>query len=199
MRTVLAALFACCCALAVSPALAVSLDFSIATPTVQLGQQATVDVVISGLGSGIPPSIGCFDMDVSFDPSVLSVADVSFGPYLGSESGGEALSMSAPGSGVVQLASVSLLPNPDLDALQPASFTLATLTFSTLSVGSSPLSFSYYLVDDGNGDKLPINTGGGGVYVIPEPPALLSVLCGVGALQGAFLRRKMFGRRKTMR
>ncbi len=47
-----------------------------------LGSTFDVDVRVSDLVDGAAPSIGSFDLDVLFDPAILSVAGVTFGSAL---------------------------------------------------------------------------------------------------------------------
>ena len=134
--------------------------------------QVVVDIVISGLGSGVPPSVGTFDLDVSFDPSILSPTNVTFGPFLGDPDLAEALTNSNFLPGVVDFAELSLLSPSELDVLQPGAFSLATLAFDTLGPGSSPFVFTQIIVDDAFGNKLPI----------PEPATGLLLAAGLGAM-----------------
>ena len=54
-----------------------------APSVVEVGMKLDVDIIISSLGAGIAPSLGAFDLDIGFDPAILSPVDVSFGPLLG--------------------------------------------------------------------------------------------------------------------
>ena len=128
---------------------AISLDFVPSTQQVDIGSTVDVDIVISGLGDFTDPSLGVFDLDVIFDPTILSFDSVTFGLLLGDPSLGEAITVEdASTPGTVNLFEVSLLEGdavtcffcipPFLNDLQPSSFTLATLTFDTLSVGTKP-------------------------------------------------------------
>jgi hypothetical protein len=173
-----------------TPALAISLDFVPAAQTVLPGQLVTVDIVISGLGAGGTPSVGAFDLDVSFDATILSPLDVTFGPFLGDPSFFEALTSFTFSPGVVDFAEVSLLSVAALDARQSASFILATLSFDTLAMGMSPLTFSQIIVDDAFGQKLDIDEGSGKVNVVPEPGTLALLSTGVLDLLGYGWRRK---------
>jgi hypothetical protein len=166
---------------------AISLEFQPASITTA-GQPVMVEVVISGLGDFTPPSVGAFDLDVSFDPALLSPTDVTFGPFLGDPAFLEALTDFQFFPGVVDLAEVSLLLTVELDALQPESFTLATLTFNPLGVGTSPLIFFQVIVDDPFGGKLDIVPGEGSVTITPEPSTLL--LLGSGVMGLALWRRR---------
>lgn len=165
--------------LQIAPAGAVSLDFVPSQQTVDVGESFSVDLVISGLGSGGPPSVGSFDLDVSFDPAVLFPTGVLFGTFLGAPAFAEALIDAAFLGGAVDLAEVSLLTSSELDALQPDSFSLATLFFDAISLGSSGLEFSQALVDDTFGQKLDLTLGSGEVNVVPEPGTFVLAFLGL--------------------
>ena len=85
--------------------------------TVVPAQPMTADIVISGLAPGGPPSVGAFDLDVSFASAILSPTGVTFGSFLGIP-GLEALTDFKFLPGLVDLAEVSLLSPSALDALQ---------------------------------------------------------------------------------
>jgi hypothetical protein len=139
---------------------AVSLDFVPAVQTVAQGNSAGVAVRISGLGDGTAPSLGAFDLDVAFNPSVLDFIGISFGdPVLGDQldlSGlGSIISFSfAVGTGPANLSELSLALPDDLNALQAPAFTLATVTFAALAAGTSSLTFAVNALDDANGAPL---------------------------------------------
>lgn len=161
---------------------AVSLEFVPGNQTVNVGDPAVVDVLISGLGDGAASSVGTFDLNVSYDASILTAAGVTFGGFLGDGLLTSIQTVDLGGAGVADLAEVSLLFAFELDALQPASFTLATLTFDTLAAGTSPLVFSQALIGDGLGLPLQVNAGGGSVAAVPEPAFLLLLASGLAVL-----------------
>ncbi|MCI0527931.1 MAG: PEP-CTERM sorting domain-containing protein [Nitrospira sp.] len=186
---------------------AISLDFVPFSQDVVIGNPVDVDLVISGLGDFTDPSLATFDLDVFFDPAILSFNSVGFGPFLGDPSLGEAITTSdASTSGSVNLFEVSFLEGdattcvfcipPFLNDLQPSSFTLATLTFDTLAMGTSSLSFTLNALGDANGNPLGASLGSGSVTVsgdvavIPEPATLLLMGSGVVGLWA--LRKKRF-------
>ena len=166
-----------------TPALAISVDLVPSSVTVMAGDSLSVGVVISGLVAGGPPSVGAFDLTVSFNPAILSPTGVAFGLFLRNPGLLQALTGFNFLSGLVEFAEVSLLSPAALDALQPASFTLATLSFTALASGTTTLAFSQITVDDAFGNKL----------AIPEPGTLLllgSGLAGLGAVAWRRHRRR---------
>jgi hypothetical protein len=143
---------------------------------VATGNTVNVNVSISGLGN--PPSVGAFDLDVGFNPAVLSPTAVTFGSFLGDPLLFEALTafdFTTPG--VVEFAEVSLLSPSELNARQSSSFLLATLSFVAISNGTSPFTFvGTPRVDDAFGNKLGI----------PEPAT--AFLLGVGIIALLIIR-----------
>ena len=123
------------------PASATTINFSPSSQSVNVGTTTTVDLVISGLGGGAAPSLGTFDLDIGFDSSILSFSSATFGNQLDLFGLGDINSVT-PGVGTINLFELSLESAADLDSLQAGAFTLATLSFTALSNGSSPLSIS---------------------------------------------------------
>lgn len=166
-------------ALAPAGAGAISIGLSPALVTGTVGVAFDLDVVVSGLGDGVAPSLGSFDLDITFDPALLAFNSSSLVGALGAGS----LQSSGAAAGVLDLAEVSLLSPAELDALQTDSFVLATLRFTPIAEGTSSLGFSQAIAGDGFGAPLQVTTGGARVVaegVIPEPSALL--LFALGAL-----------------
>lgn len=154
-----------------APADPITLSAIPSSTSVTAGGVVSVPVFISGLGR--PPAVGAFDLSLAFNSLLLSPTMVVFGPFLGDPSLFEALTgfdFSTPG--IAEFAEVSLLTPAELNALQPPSFLLATLSFVGLGTGSIGFNFASVRVDDAFGNKLAIS--------IPEPATIL--LAGIGLL-----------------
>lgn len=154
----------------------------------KLGSQIDIPVTISGLGNHTAPSLGTFDLNISFDPVILKFSSVSFGdPILGNQ-----LDLDASGDnptfdglvspGVLNLFDLSLDDPNTLNALQAPEFTLATLTFDAIGLGTSFLNLSTNdaLLGDALGNSLPVVTIFNGRITVPAPSTL--ALFGIGAL-----------------
>lgn len=173
---------------------AATLNLAPASQMVNLGDTVTLEVVIDGLTEGAAPSLGAYDLAVTFDPAILDFLYVSFGdPVLGSQLdfiGGASIAESETSLGAVRLFEVSLESEADLNALQAASFVVATITFSTSNAGSTALGLQVNAASDAAGGALPVITAGATVDVlaVPEPSvvSLLAVgLCVCSLLQAA--------------
>ena len=85
----------------------IPVDFAPAAQTVDLGEQVTVDVVITP-GSDL---IGTFDLSVLWDSTLMTLADVVFGSALGDALFFETLEgFFDYGGGVVDVFQLSFLP-----------------------------------------------------------------------------------------
>lgn len=167
------------------PASATTISFSPSSQSVNVGSTTTVDLIIYGLGDGAAPSLGTFDLDIGFDSSILSFNSATFGNQLDLFGLG-AINSVTLGVGTINLFELSLESVADLDSLQTGAFTLATLSFTAISDGSSPLSISVNALGDAVGDPLQAELVAGNinsirnVNAVPEPSILL--LVGIGML-----------------
>lgn len=172
---------------------AIIIGFDPPVEVVPLGEPAVVDIIISGLGDFAPPSLSIFDLDVSFDNSILGFGSVTFGdPMLGDQLdplGLGSITADTPGVGTVNLFELSFDDPLTLDTLQAGSFTLATLSFDTLGLGTSPLGLTINALGDASGDPLEqVRADSGAVSVVPEPATFLLMGAGLAGIAG--LRRK---------
>lgn len=152
---------------------------------------AAVDIVITGLEAVAPQQVvSSYDLNVSYNPSVLQATGVSFGSFLGAS----LQNFDTSNPGVVELAEVSLESDASLALLQPDGFTLATLTFSAVQFGRSALTFVAVPVLGLNvigldADVLPVAGGQGAVEVVPEPQTLVLLGTGLVMLAGNWRRK----------
>lgn len=183
------------CTLHLPSATAALIDFQASSPDAVAGGSVAVNVAVSGLGDFAPESLGAFDIDVAYDPAVFAFSGYSLGALLGDLGSVQALDASGGDSGGnVNIAEVSLLSEAALDALQPAAFILATLTFDVLDLAlgaTSQLSLGSILLGNSGGDALPATGGGPATFVgssaVPTAGTLLLFLAG---LAGMLLARR---------
>jgi hypothetical protein len=146
--------------------------------TINVGDALNVDVKYSG---AVSPWLGGYDIDVTYDPTVLSL----FGVWWGDNFLAGSIRDATFTPGVVNVAEVSLSGLDDLGNAQSGHdpFRLFTLMFNpALAPGISVLSFQRVDLTDGDGHLLgPGQTPAGSVTVngvsgVPEPSAVLLFL-----------------------
>ncbi len=149
-------------------------------------------ITISGLGDFSGPSLGAFDFDIDFDPSVLRVNRVLINEGsldsqldlfdvdhdLGFFSGYSQTSSS------VNLYEVSLDLVSDLIALQPSEFILGVVLFDAIGVSGSHSDLTFrvnsFADQDGRSIKnLAVSNGHVRINVVPIPPSLLMFIPGI--------------------
>jgi hypothetical protein len=181
-------LFAACCFANSGLAANVILQLNPSSQPVSSGD--SVPLVLSVTGLGNPPSVGSFSIDIGFDSNLLSPQSVDFGNSLGDPTLSEALTSSLFGTGDVNVAEVSLLPNTTLDSLQTPAITLATINFLALGSGLAEFTYLGGPVDDGNGNLI-----FGTKTEIPEPATALGASLALVVLLLCSARRSGFGMR----
>jgi hypothetical protein len=150
------------------------------------GATVQLALTVSGLGAGTAPSLGVFDLDLSYNAAVLQFDSVSFGdPTLGDQLDlmgfGSLTAVDASVAGVVNLFELSLDLAGDLDFLQAEAFTLSVFTFTALGPGVSALALGIHSLGDSLGDPLAASATGGSVTVVPEP-AMSGLVLALGAI-----------------
>lgn len=171
-----------------SQASAASLIITPTLSTVALGDQVQVDITVEGLGDGASPSIGSYDIDILYDPASLSLASSVIGTSgsvfsseLDTFIGGSAKIIDTSVVGMVGLFEEAL-DFFSLETQQPAAFTLATLVFDTLALGTSIVDASVNSVITADGvTALGLQVSSATVTVVPLPgalPLMLSALIG---------------------
>jgi hypothetical protein len=158
--------------------------------TIGVGNTFTVTVAASNFIAGAAPSIGAFDLGVSFDSSILSLVSVAFGSGLSFPSGaGSIQDVTGAVGGAFSVAEVSLESEAALNTQQLDAFALFTITFNALNFGTSQISLTLNGLSNAAGDALSANLINSSVNVVPLPAAAWLLLSGIAAF-GAVARRR---------
>ncbi len=169
--------------LSLTPTLALalsSLSFEPSSSTGVVGDTIMVDLVWDGTGGMAPTYLGDFDLDVSYDPSIVSFLGGIIDPDLGVDSFG-CFDCAVDGStaGTVNLFEISFDSVLDVIANQDRlnnRFSLATLSFEGLTDGLSPLTLNGINFGDEFGGGITPTLINGDLTIetppTPEPPTL---------------------------
>lgn len=163
-----------------NPVWAISLSFNPFAQSVGAGASFEVDLVISGLEN---VDLGAFDVDISFDDSILQFKSYTLCNELGHLSWeADDWSLGDLGNGTVNINEVSWLW--DLSS-QSDSFTLARLFFTGLNTGTSDvtsgLMYSRVVLSDAFGLELVTDVESASVTIapVPEPGTLMLFAAGI--------------------
>jgi len=179
---------------------AITLEVVPSSSTVNKGGSLTADIKVSGLGDGSAPSLGAYDIDLTFDAGLFTFNSFTFGdPVLGNQLdlfGFGSVSGSSLVGNTLDLFEISLDLASDLDTLQAPEFILASVVFDVnqvLGVGLFDLSISPFGLSDSLGDSLDDdpNIIAAEVQVVPVPAAIWLFGTGLIGLIGFSKRRKV--------
>lgn len=178
---------------AVSNAAPVTLGFSPEAVNAPVGSSIDINLLVSGLGSGNAPSVGGYDIDVGYNPAVLSPLSVSFGdPSIGDQLDlwglGSYIEVNE-GADYANLVELSYDSPMDLDALQADSFTLATFRFYLWGEGTSSLDLAVNSLTDADGNILFPQLLSGSVNASPVSIPTSILLLGTGLTGLGWIRR----------
>jgi hypothetical protein len=175
---------------------AIRIDFDPASQISPVPGSVSVDVIVSELAGEI---VSAYDLDVTYDDSVLSATGITLTSALGEAFFFEAFYDSDLGtSGIVDFAGLSLLSDFALLALQGGdSVLLATITFDVIAPGPGLLGFTFDAFNDikgAGGLVLDVEPGTGVVNTssqqpIPEPGSLLMFAVGA-VITGSAIRHR---------
>jgi hypothetical protein len=182
---------------------ATSLSLAPATQDIGVGGSFELSLRIAGLGDHAAPSLGAFDLDVTFNSALVQFDSVSFGdPLLGDQLGPvtPSATRSTLSVGSLNLFSVSLDDPADVDSAQPSEFILATLHFTALAQGSSSFDLVNIIFGDANGDRLALDeTQNAGVNIMSQAvPEGATGWAGAMCLGALVVGHRQLSRRQTV-
>jgi hypothetical protein len=163
---------------------AFSISMDPAASVIGIGDSVAIALNVSGLVDNAAPSLGVYDIDVVWDPSIVQLGIVSIGdPLLGDQlnlAGLGTFTTITFGTGTLNLFELSLDSIADLNDKQAGSFTIATLNFTLLAAGTSDITPTVIQVGDANGRPLAVESITGAVVsAIPEPSGAVLALAGL--------------------
>src|ERR1700733_1498757 len=156
----------------------ITISLTPSSQTALLGSMVNMTLEIGGLGDHTAPSLGVFDLNLDFNPSILSFDNAVFGdPILSDQldptGGGNTITFASASSGSVELFDLSLDSANDLNNLQEPTFVLASLTFDAVDVGTSQLVLTINTLGDADGNPLSADVENANIDVnaspVPEP------------------------------
>ncbi len=157
-----------------SPAWSATLEVVASQPETLPGEMVDISIEIAGLGDFAAPSLGTFDLMLTYDPAIfdLEPGTAAVDLFLGDEMFGEAIVTISPGAGTIEILELSLLAIADLTALQPASFPLFSATFTSVGTGDGTFDLVVSQLGDKGGAPIPVN---GVTPVVVSAGTILSI------------------------
>lgn len=159
------------------PVYATNLSLESSAANVAIGGTFNVDLKISGLADQTAPSLSSFFAEVVYEGKFINFESVTYGNFLGEPTDPDQTDIvTIPEANKVSLDETSFLTTTELDALQPADFTLATLIFKASSAGSTTITFEDIDFSDADANSFIPVLEITSVNVIPLPGAFLLFL-----------------------
>lgn len=157
--------------LAVTPEKAFAIDLSTSSSNHNLGDTVNVDLSITLFQGDPPESLSAFDFDINYDNSILDFQSLTFGDRLALSGTNSFQEFSEMMPDTVNLVEVSRNTPEELQMGQQVNgqsldFTLATLTFNAVGVGTSNIIPSINSLGDANGDPLVIGNINNGLVTV---------------------------------
>ncbi|MEQ1560352.1 MAG: cohesin domain-containing protein [Methyloglobulus sp.] len=160
---------------------AATLQINPISTQVDKGKTFSVSINISGLRS--TQALGGYDISLGYNTDLLQFKSATFGdPKLGDQLDLSGKGLNSPlvtaDSSSINLIEFSLDDSADLLAKQADDFTLATLYFTALTTGTSPLALSLNSLSDSEANPLLASSNNGSVTInapvnaVPLPAAI---------------------------
>lgn len=186
-----------CCLVLSAPgaATAASLLITPLNAEVDMNESFTLDLRVEGLGAGGAPSLGGFDIDITFDTSILELDAVVFGdPGLGNQlalGGFSAIQIESTLGGSTSLLELSLAPTDVLEAMQAPAFDLVQLQFRAVGLGVTSVQIEPgAMLANAAGGAISVDAiQSGSVTAVPEPSAALLFAAGIWLASRPIVRR----------
>lgn len=195
MKKIVGILLVLCLFHSVGQVNALTISLQPHSTTISRGENVLIDLNISDFWSfPFNEKLGGFFIDISYDDSLFSFNEAIFGPFLGDISQSQADAF-ADGftPGILHVDETSWLTEWELRLLQPVSqFTLATLSFTGVSVGTGALVLDFVDLSSARGFWLQADVIANTqvtVEPVPEPTTMLLFGAGIAGL-GFFRKRK---------
>lgn len=163
---------------------------------INIGDDVSLNVTISGLQNASAPSLGVYDLKLNYDSNLFAIKSISFGDSTqGNQldlSGFGSLQTSDAGNGWLNVFELSFDAAEDLDNFQTSDFSLFSVIFTALDKGTGLFAVTANSFGDAYGNNLlvdSINNTSVNVQV-PEPTGIALISLGLLALGATRINRK---------
>ncbi len=170
---------------------ALTIDLVPSTTHINSGDSVQIDAKISGLKSINASSLGAYDVNIGFDANRFAFNSLTWGDSLkGNQLDinhfGTLQMLDSSASGLLNIFELSFDSATDLENLQEDSFTLFSLIFSGVSIGTGAFTLDINAIGDAYGNNLSANINNTNVIInsasVPEPMTLMLFVIGLLAL-----------------